>query len=150
MEQRSGAFERPTAVERLFNGAIGALVRFGIGLPNMRVLEVRGRKSGKLYTLPVDLLTHDGRLYLVAPRGRAEWVRNAEASGSVVLRRGRHAGEYGLRALSDAEKPPILKAYLDRFHREVQRFFPVNAGSPVDGFTSLTSRYPAFELSAKG
>ncbi len=150
MGQPSETFERPTAVERIFNGAIGALVRLGIGLPNMRVLEVRGRKSGKLYSLPVDLLSHEGRLYLVAPRGRAEWVRNAEASGSVVLRRGRHSGEYRLRELPDAEKPPILKAYLDRFHREVQRFFPIKAGSPVDGFIALTSRYPAFELSAKG
>jgi deazaflavin-dependent oxidoreductase (nitroreductase family) len=107
---------------------------------------VRGRKSGKLDTLPVDLLAHEGKLYLVAPRGRAEWVRNAEASGSVVLRRGRRAESYRLRALSDAEKPSILKAYLDRFRREVQRFFPVPAGSPVGSFGPLVSRYPAFEL----
>ncbi len=140
------SFQRPTVIERLFNATIGALVRFGIGLSDMRVLEVRGRKSGKLYRLPVDLLSHGGKLYLVAPRGRAEWVRNAEASGSVVLRRGRSTEQYRLRALSDAEKPPILKAYLDRFRREVQRFFPLPAGSPTDAFASLASRYPAFEL----
>ena len=139
-------FQRPTAIERVFNSTIGALVRMGIGLPNMRVLEVRGRKSGKLYRLPVDLLAHDGRLYLVAPRGRAEWVRNAEASGSVALRRGRRVEQYQLRALPDVEKPPILKAYLDRFRREVQQFFPVPAGSPVDAFAALAPRYPAFEL----
>jgi deazaflavin-dependent oxidoreductase (nitroreductase family) len=148
MDNRSGPFQRPTAVERLFNSTLGALVRLGIGLPDMRVLEVRGRKSGKLYTLPVDLLSHDGKLYLVAPRGRAEWVRNAEASGSVVLRRGRSVARYQLRALSDAEKPRILKAYLDRFRREVQRFFPLPAGSPASAFASLASQYPAFELTA--
>ena len=142
----SSSFERPTAVERLFNAAIGALVRLGIGLPDMRVLEVRGRKSGKLYALPVDLLPHGGKLYLVAPRGRAEWVRNAEASGSVVLRRGRRAQTYRLEAIPDAQKPPILAAYLDRFRREVQRFFPVAAGSPADAFAPLAERYPAFEL----
>lgn len=146
MDTRSGSFQRPTAIERLFNSTVGALVRIGIGLPNMRVLEVRGRKSGKLYSLPVDLLSHNGKLYLVAPRGRAEWVRNAEASGSVALRRGRRVEQYQLRALPDAEKPPILKAYLDRFRREVQQFFPLPAGSPADAFTSLASRYPAFEL----
>jgi deazaflavin-dependent oxidoreductase (nitroreductase family) len=146
METRSGPFQRPTAIERLFNSTIGALVRIGIGLPNMRVLEVRGRKSGKLYALPVDLLSYNEKLYLVAPRGRAEWVRNAEASGSVALRRGRWVEQYNLRALPDAEKPPILKAYLDRFRREVQQFFPLAAGSPADAFASLASRYPAFEL----
>ncbi|MEO8600966.1 MAG: nitroreductase family deazaflavin-dependent oxidoreductase [bacterium] len=143
-------FERPTAVERFFNVAVGALVRLGIGLPNMRLLEVRGRKSGKRYTLPVDLLSHDGKLYLVAPRGRAAWVRNAEAAGSVVLRRGGTSGEYRLRHLADAEKPPVLKAYLDSFHREVQRFFPVKAGAPIEAFAPLVSRYPAFELTRAG
>jgi deazaflavin-dependent oxidoreductase (nitroreductase family) len=146
MGDRSRSFERPTAVERMVNSAIGALVGLGIGLPNMRVLEVRGRKSGRLYTLPIDLLSHQEKLYLVAPRGRAEWVRNAEASGSVVLRRGRRVDRYRLRALSDAEKPPILEAYLDRFRREVQRFFPLPAGSPAAAFGPLASRYPAFEL----
>jgi deazaflavin-dependent oxidoreductase (nitroreductase family) len=140
------AFEQPSPIERLFNRAIGALVRLGIGLPNMRVLEVRGRRSGRLFSLPVDLLAEGGRLYLVAPRGRAQWVRNAEAAGSVTLRRGGRADRYRLRALADTEKPPVLKAYLDRFHREVQRFFPLPAGSPVDAFVPLAPRYPAFEL----
>jgi deazaflavin-dependent oxidoreductase (nitroreductase family) len=145
--ERGKSFERPTAMERAFNAAVGALVRVGIGLPQMRVLEVRGRKSGRLYSLPVDLLPYNGRLYLVAPRGRAEWVRNAEASGSVVLRRGSRAETYRLRPLANEEKPPILAAYLDRFRREVQRFFPVPAGSPAEAFASVAQRYPAFELS---
>ena len=42
--------------------------------------------------------------------------------------------------------PPILKAYLDRFRREVQRYFPVPAGSPAQRFALLTVRYPAYEL----
>ena len=139
-------FERPNAFERLLNRAIGALVRLGIGLPHMRVLEVRGRKTGKLYALPVDLLTEQGKLFLVAPRGYTQWVRNAETSGEVTLRRGKSVERYRLRALTDAEKPPILKAYLDRFRREVQRYFPIPAGSPAEQFASLASRYPAYEL----
>lgn len=115
----------------------------------MRVLEVRGRKTGTLYSLPVDLLVEKGKHYLVAPRGHTQWVRNAEIHGEVTLRRGRHATRYRLRALSDAEKPPILKAYLDRFRREVQRFFPVPAGSSSEAFIPLAHRYPAFELTPK-
>ena len=139
-------FQRPTFFERLLNRGIGALVGLGIGLPHMRVLEVRGRKSGKLYSLPVDLLSENGRVYLVAPRGYTEWVRNAEVAGEVILRRGGRAERYRLRALPDAEKPPILKAYLDRFRREVQRYFPVPAGSPPEAFAEHAARYPAFEL----
>jgi deazaflavin-dependent oxidoreductase (nitroreductase family) len=140
------AFQRPTFVERLLNRAMGALVGLGIGPSHMRVLEVRGRKSGKLYSLPVDLLSAGGTLYLVAPRGYTEWVRNAEVAGAITLRRGSRAERYRLRALSEAEKPPILKAYLDGFRREVQRYFPVPAGSPPEAFAPHAPRYPAFEL----
>lgn len=139
-------FDEPSAVDRIFNAAVGALVRAGIGPSHMRVLEVRGRKTGKVRSLPVDLLDRDGKLFLVAPRGRAQWVRNVEAQGEVTLRRGARRARYRTRPLAVSEKPPILKAYLDRFHREVQRFFPVRAGSPAEEFVALTERYPAFEL----
>lgn len=146
MEHPSPSFERPTAIERLVNSAVGGLVRIGVGPRDMRLLEVRGRKSGRTHRLPVDLLPLDGKLYLVAPRGRTEWVRNAQASGTVTLRRGRRVEQYRLRELPDAAKPPILKAYLERFHRQVQRFFPLPPGSAVESFIPLAARYPAFEL----
>ena len=139
-------FVRPTFPERILNRVVGALVRVGIGPAHMRVLEVRGRKSGRLYSLPVDLLSVAGMLYLVAPRGRTEWVRNADAAGEITLRRGRRTERYRLRALPDAEKPPILKAYLDGFRREVQRYFPIPADSPAGAFAPHVTRYPAFEL----
>ena len=136
----------PNAVERLFNSLIGALVRMGIGKPKMRVLEVRGRKSGKTYSLPVDLLELGGRTYLVAPRGHTQWAQNAEAAGVVTLRRGSRSAQFRLRTLSPPEKPPVLKAYLDEFESEVGRFFPVPAGSPPEAFAAIAERYPAFEL----
>jgi deazaflavin-dependent oxidoreductase (nitroreductase family) len=146
MSDPSSVYQRPTRLEHLMNRAIGALVRLGIGPSHMRVLEVRGRRTGTLYALPVDLLHEQGKLYLVAPRGYTHWVRNAEASGEITLRRGARSGRYRLRALSDAEKPLILKAYLDRFRREVQRYFPVPAGSPAERLGPLAPRYPAYEL----
>jgi len=146
LQQGSGGFVKPSLVDRLFNSAIGALVRVGVGPSHMRVLEVRGRKTGTTHSLPVDLLNQADTLFLVAPRGRTQWVRNAEACGEVTLRRGKQSKRYRLRPLSDSQKPQILKAYLDRFHREVQRFFPVRANSPVEHFVPLAGRYPAFEL----
>ena len=146
MDEPSGAFERPRAMERLLNRGVGALVGLGIGFAHMHLLEVRGRKTGKLYSLPVDVLSEDGKQYLVAPRGYTQWVRNAAASGEVTLRRGSRIEHYRLRVLSDEEKLPILKAYLDRFRREVQRYFPVPAGSPAEAFIPIAQHYPAFEL----
>jgi deazaflavin-dependent oxidoreductase (nitroreductase family) len=139
-------FERPSAVERLFNKAFGVLVGLGLGLPHNVLVEVRGRKTGRLHSTPVDVLVLDGRRYLVAPRGATAWVRNALASGTVALRKGRRREEFRVRALSADEKPAVLKAYLDRFRLAVQRYFPVPAGAPETAFRSLVDRYPAFEL----
>ena len=146
MDQSSKHFAKPGLIDRFLNSTVRALVRVGVAPSHMRLLEVRGRKTGKIYSLPVDLLDREDALFLVAPRGRTQWVRNAEAQGEVTLRRGKESARYRLRLLQGSEKAAVLKAYLDRFHREVQRFFPVRAGSPVEEFASLAERYPAFEL----
>jgi deazaflavin-dependent oxidoreductase (nitroreductase family) len=140
------AFRPPSALERLFNRAYGFLVGLGLGFSHSYLLQVSGRKSGRIHSTPVDLLQLGGKHFLVAPRGRTQWVRNAEAAGEVLLKRGRTRQSFRLRPLSDAEKPEILKAYLDAFRREVQRYFPVPAGSRSQAFTDLAESYPAFEL----
>jgi deazaflavin-dependent oxidoreductase (nitroreductase family) len=139
-------FREPTAVERIFNRTFGFLVGLGLGFSHNYLLEVRGRKSGKLYSTPINLLELHGKRFLVAPRGRTQWVRNAEAAGEITLRRRSTRLKFRLRPLSDTEAPEILKAYLDNFKSEVQRYFPVPAGSPPEVFSTLTSSYPAFEL----
>ncbi|HVO80289.1 MAG TPA: nitroreductase family deazaflavin-dependent oxidoreductase [Terriglobales bacterium] len=139
-------FRAPSAPERVFNRIYGFLVGHGLGLSHSYLLQVRGRKSGRIYSTPVDLLELNGKRWLVAPRGRTQWVRNAEAAGEIILKRGRHCQSFHLRPLSDAEKPEILKAYLDTFKREVQRYFPVPADSPSQAFAELAESYPAFEL----
>ena len=139
-------FDQPTTLDRAFNKLFGLLVGFGLGLPHNYLLQVRGRKSGRVYSTPVDVLSRDGKRYLVAPRGYSQWVRNAIASGTVSLKKGRRSEEFGIRMLSDDEKPEILKAYLDRYKLTVQRYFPVPAGSPTEAFRPLTGQYPVFEL----
>jgi deazaflavin-dependent oxidoreductase (nitroreductase family) len=141
-------FRAPTATERAFNRVFGFLVGLGLGFSHNYLLQVRGRKSGRLYSTPIDLLELGGKRFLVAPRGRTQWVRNAEAAGEVTLKRGRTQEKFRLRPIPDADKPEILKAYLDNFKREVQRYFPVPAGSPVQAFGELAPSYPAFELIA--
>jgi deazaflavin-dependent oxidoreductase (nitroreductase family) len=141
-------FRAPTAVERLFNRAFGFLVGVGLGFSYNYLLEVRGRKSGRLYSTPINLLEFAGKRFLVAPRGQAQWVRNAEAAGEIALKKGRTLQKFRLRPIPDIDKPEILKAYLDNFKREVQRYFPVEAGSPIEAFREIAKSYPAFELIA--
>lgn len=61
---------------------------------------------------------------------------------------GSRRDRFRLRILNNVEKLPILKAYLDNFKREVQRYFAVPAGSPPEAFAAIAASYPAFELLA--
>jgi len=139
-------FRKPEILERIFNKAFGVLVALGLGLRHNYLLQVRGRKTGRLYSTPIDLLEFKERRFLVAPRGRTEWVRNAEAAGEVTLKKGTKRQKFRIRVVPNEEKPEILKAYLDRFKLTVQRYFPVRAGSEPWDFVEVTERYPVFEL----
>ena len=141
-------FREPTPVEKIFNSVFGFLVGIGIPFPHKYLLQVRGRKSGKLYSTPINLLEWKGKRFLVAPRGRTQWVRNAEAAGEVTLKKGSSRLKFRLRPIADREKPEILKAYLESFKSEVQRYFPVAAGSRVESFVETAGSYPVFELMA--
>jgi deazaflavin-dependent oxidoreductase (nitroreductase family) len=140
-------YRRPTAAEGMINRFIGLLPRIGIGPRYMVLLQVRGRKSGRIYSTPVNLLDLHGHRYLVAPRGDTQWSRNAVASGEVTLVRGLRRETVKLTPLTDGNKPPILKAYLDQYASAVHQYFPVAAGSPLSAFTSLAPNYPVFEIS---
>jgi deazaflavin-dependent oxidoreductase (nitroreductase family) len=143
-------FEAPSASERIFNRAFGLLVGLGLGLRHNYLLQVRGRTTGRVYSTPVNVLELNGKRWLVAPRGRTQWVRNAEVAGEVLLRKGWRTRRYRVRVVPDSEKPGILSAYLDRFKLTVQRYFPVPAGSAPSAFAELASRYPVFELLEPG
>jgi hypothetical protein len=140
------AFRAPSSLERTFNQAFGLLVGLGLAPRDYYVLQVRGRKSGRVYGTPVSLVSLHGVRFLVAPRGRTQWVRNAEAANEVVLKRAASRGRFRLRALADADKPPVLLAYLERYRSVVQRYFPIPTGSPPGAFAEIAARYPVFEV----
>ena len=142
-------FQKESTLDRIFNRLMGRALRLGFAPGYMRLLEVRGRKSGKTFTTPVNVLDFNGRRWLVAARGETAWARNARAAGRVVLRRGANAESLTIRELADADKPEVIKAFLDRFASQVQRFFEVQAGSPADAFRAAAPRTPVFELIAQ-
>src|ERR1700740_281149 len=146
MPKNASGYLRPGALERILGRTLVFLVRVGLVRGHFYVLEIRGRKSGKTISLPVDPLDFEGQRYLDCARGNANWVRNARAAGEVVLVRPIHRQRYAARELPPDMRPPLLKAYLDRFASEVQRFFPVPKGSAVESFNDLAPRYPVFAL----
>jgi deazaflavin-dependent oxidoreductase (nitroreductase family) len=143
------AFQKPGSIERFFNQLFAALVRRGIGPGSARVLEVRGRKSGKLYSAVVFVLEREGKRYLVAPRGATQWARNAAASGQVTLRRGSAGGDFTVTPVPPTDRAPILRDYLARYYAEVRRFMSVAKDAPLEAFAAIADQHPVFELTPR-
>jgi deazaflavin-dependent oxidoreductase (nitroreductase family) len=143
-------FIRLTPLERLLNRTYGFVVGLGLGFAHNYVLETRGRKSGRIYTTPVNLLAMNGRRYLCASRGETAWVKNARAAGSVALAKGGKRDEYRVRELPVEERAPMLKEFLERHASSVQRFYPVPKGAPLEAFADCARTMPVFELIASG
>ena len=136
-KHRFMAYQAPNTFEMLFNRALGILAGWGIGPKFIYQLQVRGRKSGRIYSAPVNLMEITGKQILVAPRAGRSGSRNAEATGEVTLKRGRSRQRFGLKAIADGDKPEFLKEYLDRYASAVRKFFPVPTGSPAMLFAIL-------------
>jgi deazaflavin-dependent oxidoreductase (nitroreductase family) len=140
-------YVRPTSFDKVFNGAVAALTRLGVSVWGSRVLRVRGRKSGQWRTNPVNLLTVDGQLYLVAPRGETDWVRNLRVAGGGELVVGRRVERFTGDELGDDEKVDVLRAYLRRWKFEVGRFFGgVSADSSDDDLRRIAPEHPVFRI----
>jgi deazaflavin-dependent oxidoreductase (nitroreductase family) len=132
---------------RLTSAIVTPLVRLGIGPKHLHLLSVPGRRTGRIYRTPVSLVERNGQRWLVAPYGERNWVKNARASGSVELRRGRRTERVRVEDVPPDERAPILRAYLAQvpFTRS---FFEAPLGAPVEAFAAEASRHPVFRIRA--
>jgi len=132
----------------VLNKTVAGFTRLGISVWGSRVLEVKGRKTGASRRTPVNLLAVGDRTYLVAPRGEAQWVRNVRAAdGHLDLLLGRRRTHYTATELSDEEKVPVLRAYLERWRAEVGVFFDgVGPDSTDDEVAAIAPKHPVFTI----
>jgi deazaflavin-dependent oxidoreductase (nitroreductase family) len=132
------------------NPAIAGLTRLGLSFWGSRILEVQGRKSGEPRRNPVNPLSFEGERYLVAPRGHTQWVRNLRAAGEGHLLLGPSREHFTAVELDDAEKEPVMRAYLGRWKWEVGQFFNgVGPDSPSDEFARIAPDHPVFRISSQ-
>lgn len=143
-------YVEPTRFDALFNRAVRRLVRMGISVWGARDLRLRGRKSGEMRSNVVNLLDLDGERYLVAPRGTTEWVKNLRAAGEGELRVGRRVESFVADELADAEKVPVLRAYLKRWKWEVGRFFEgIGTDSSDADLAAIAPGFPVFKIRSR-
>ncbi len=132
-------------MERAINAVFRLLTRLGLGAKYRHILTVRGRKTGKVYSTPVDVMEDSGRRFLVAPYGVVSWVRNARAAGEVTLRRGGRIERARVAELSPEVSAPVLRQYISEV-RVTRPYFDVTLDSTDEEFAAEAPRHPIFEL----
>lgn len=140
-------YDQPTPAARAFNELFRLLAEVGISVAGTVAIRVRGRKTGKRRGVVVNLLTVDGRDYVVSPRGNTQWVRNARAAGRIEMGPRWRSREVRIAEVSDDAKPALLKRYLDRWFWEVKGHIGGLTPQSSDAELSATSpSIPVFEL----
>lgn len=113
-------YDEPNLVARATNAVFRWLAEAGISIAGTRALRVRGRTTGKLRGVVVNLMTVDGRDYVVSPRGNTQWVRNARAAGEVEMGPRWRGRTVRISEVADDAKLDLLKRYVDRWYWEVK------------------------------
>ncbi len=125
------------------------LLRLSLGPVHM--LSVPGRKSGKLRTTPVSLLTVGDNRYIVSGLPDADWVKNVRASVWGILATGRKTERVALVELPVEERAPILREF-PRLLPPGVGFFRQLYGLPKDpaklpeAFERLAPTCPVFRI----
>lgn len=130
----------------VFNPMVALASRLGISMAGSRRLTVKGRKSGKPHTVPVNPLEMGEDTYLVAPRGNTQWVRNLRVVGEGDLHHGRRATHFRGEEIPDSEKLPILKTYLDKWAWEVGAFFELEKNPSDEEIQRIAPDHPVFRV----
>ena len=90
-------------------------LRFGLGTQGdqdvLRILRVRGRKSGHTYEIPVRIAKLDGQRYVLSMLGESQWARNLRAAGEAELLAGRNVESVRADEIVGEEKVAFLTWY---------------------------------------
>jgi deazaflavin-dependent oxidoreductase (nitroreductase family) len=149
---------------RLFNPLARRMISTGIptGATNV-LLTMRGRRSGKLRTVPLTLLELDGAWFVQACYGETGWVANLRAAGDATVTQpgGRRtlvqgfeltpeeAGAVMKRALEPFRRSRVFRALLGPYARGpvgILLAFRIRIDDTLEEYTAAARRYPLFEL----
>lgn len=137
--------DRPNWVARALNRWWAIIAASGVSARySLFTLEVTGRMSGRVISLPIAVVTMGGRRYLVSMLGEnVQWVKNVRAAGGQATLVSGQREHIHLAEVPVAERAPIMRAYL-RIAPGARPHIPVGLNAPLDDFARIAAAYPVF------
>ncbi len=140
--------QRPNWIARILNRATAAVASSGVASNYLVTLEVAGRKSGRIVSLPVVIAVVDGQRYLVSMLGdNVQWVHNVRAAGGKAVLRSGGREEIQLEEVPTDQRAPILRAYLQRAPG-ARPHVPVNKDAALAEFQKVAAAFPVFRVAS--
>jgi deazaflavin-dependent oxidoreductase (nitroreductase family) len=120
----------------------------GVAPDFLVTLEVPGRRSGRIYSIPLVVAVVDGERYLVSMLGAdVGWVHNLEASGGrAVLLHGKRE-EVRLEEVPVEQRARLLKPFLKRA-LGARMHIAVDKDAPLSEFEKVAPTLPVYRIIA--
>lgn len=136
---------------RFFNPLAKLLLAAGIPMGPDVLLTVQGRRSGLPRSTPVAIAEIDGRLWLISPFGRVDWVANLRAAGRATITSGRRREEVTARELTRDEAVEYYRDVLAPYLRvtPVARWIVRNLDRIPENPASAADETVVFEVSRR-
>lgn len=149
-------YNRPTGIRRrVYDPLIRAIIMHTpwtgfSSKDSVRVLAIRGRKTGRLYLHPVGICAYQNEKYIISFYGHSEWSRNMRAGTEAELRDRKTSQAIKGRELAGSEKTEFLRYLLTSYPLVVRVWWKVNAKRVTSAqLDMLAERYPVFHISAE-
>ncbi len=135
---------RPNLLARVLNRLWSRMAASGRAPQQLHSLEVRGRRRGRLISLPVVVADYEDERYLVAMLGEdVNWVANVRAAGGhAVLRHGRRE-QIRLEEVDPKLRAPILRRYL-QLAPGARAHIALDCSSSLEELNVVAATYPVF------
>jgi hypothetical protein len=141
---------RPTRFGRLWSRAYAWAGGLGLLPGILLTLQTQDRRSGRISSTILAVVTHQGHRYLVSMLGEgSEWVQNVRASaGAAAIKRGRSRPVH-LTEIPPPERAAVLKAWA-AIATSGRRHLPVAHDAPAAAFEAIAADYPVFRIDPLG
>lgn len=128
-------------IERIGTMPHAPLVENGYAL---RVVRTTGRRTGAPRAVPLAVVSHDGRRWLVAPSGVRDWVANLDAHPSCTVD---GDGSFTAQRSTGRDAAPAAQLYC-RAAEGTQSRFPFPPDADLDAVLAALPQMAVFELTS--
>ena len=131
--------------QRMLNAIFGTMIRLGM-IPGAHLMSVPGRRSGKMQTIPLYVLRHEGERWLVAGYAGSDWVKNLRVAGWCEFTHDRVKERVQVSEVEDLEIRTVVLREFVRKAPGANRAYAISPDAPLEEYAAIVPEHPVFRV----